>query len=201
MTQPIFQSVFAEQWEALPPVMKLHYALRTGTGDQVMAKGALDIRACRMVRMLARTTGMLTPYEGTAVPVDVRFHTGADAKQFCLDRQFHYPGGKPARFHSRMCPVGGDEVIEWMRYGFGWKCAFAWEGDRVTLRHRGYVWKLFGLHLPVPLHWLLGKGYAEERPLTDTRFAMWTHTIHPLFGETFRYGGEFELSGGPCAAS
>jgi hypothetical protein len=47
--------------------------------------------------------------------------------------------------------------------------------------------------LPIPASFIIGKGYAEEMPLSDDTFSMWTHAKHPLFGKTFAYAGEFKI--------
>jgi hypothetical protein len=63
----------------------------------------------------------------------------------------------------------------------------------MILSHRGYVWRVAGWLLPLPLSWIIGKGYAEEIPISDTAFSMWTHAKHPLFGCAFGYKGRFEV--------
>ena len=90
-----------------------------------------------------------------------------------------------------MIPLGGNLLIERMRFGLGWKLAYDWDGRKVILSHRGYVWQIGTWTIPIPLEWLIGKGYAEEEAISDERFCMWTHTLHPWFGEMFRYEGEF----------
>jgi hypothetical protein len=188
----IFQSVFGKDWNALPPVMQKHYAVREGGDDAVVVKGWLDVRIAWPVRMLSKLLGVLVPYCGDRVPVTVTFTSTSDGS-FQFDRAFAFTGKPIHHFHSVMQPAGGGEVIEWMGYGVGWRCAYGWDGERVILAHRGYVLRLFGLRVPLPMELMLGRGYAEETPISDTRFAMWTHTKHPLFGEMFRYGGEFEV--------
>jgi len=195
----IFEPVFGNAWHALPPVMQKHYAVRAGSDDIVRVQGTLDVVVSWPVRMLARMIGMLVPYEGKHVPVSVTFRTSPETGAFHFERRFDFPNKSPVYFRSHMQPVGGNEVVEWMRFGLGWRCAYAWDGTKVTLTHRGYVLRLFGWLLPLPLELLLGKGYAEEVPLTEDSFAMWTHTKHRWFGETFRYGGEFKIAEVICS--
>jgi len=191
-TNPIFKPIFGASWQALPPVMQKHYAVRKGGDDTVVVKGSLDVKIAWPVRIVSRLLGVLVPYSGDKVPVTVTF-TSTPNGSFQFDRAFAFADKPVHHFRSIMQPAGGDEVIEWMGYGVGWRCAYGWDGAKVILAHRGYVLRLFGRCLPLPLELLLGKGYAEETPISDTRFAMWTHTRHPLFGKMFRYGGEFEV--------
>ena len=181
-----------EAWARLPEVMRRHYAVRAGSADTVRMEGRLDVRVWAPVGLMARLTGLLVPCSGEAVPVTVIFSSDRRGA-LCFDRTFRFPGRAPARFRSRMEPAGGDEMIEYMRYGLGWRLAYGWDGQKMTLSHRGYVWRVAGLKIPLPLSLLIGRGYAEETPLDGTRFAMWTHTLHPLFGATFGYRGEFEV--------
>ncbi|MBN67213.1 MAG: hypothetical protein CMM94_06585 [Rickettsiales bacterium] len=188
----IFQPIFGNDWERMPPVMRAHYGVRSASDDTVVVKGWLDVRMSWPVRIASRLLGVLVPYNGNKVPVQVTF-TGDAAGQFYFDRAFDFGARGVCHFRSVLQPVGGDEVMEWMGYGVGWRCAYQWNGERVILKHRGYVLRVFGRCVPLPLELLLGKGYAEETPISDTCFAMWTHTKHPLFGEMFRYAGEFEV--------
>ena len=67
------------------------------------------------------------------------------------------------------------------------------EEGALVFRDEGYVWRLFGYDLPLPVGLLLGTGYIEERPLDDRSFSMRMTLQHPLFGELFRYSGVFAL--------
>lgn len=189
---PIFQSIFGEQWKQLPPVMHKHYAVRPHSDNAVVVEGALDVKASWFVKVIGKLFGVLVPADGHNIPVTVRFSSNGAA--FCFDRAFHYPNRQPYHFRSRMVPIGGNEVIEVMRFGFGWHCAYDWDGQKVILSHKGYVWHILGRNIPLPLGLLIGTGHAEEHSLSDNTFSMWTHTKHRWFGEMFRYEGKFEVT-------
>jgi Domain of unknown function (DUF4166) len=191
--QPLFQSVFGKDWDALPPVMKQHYAVRPYSLDTVTAEGHLDIHVSRGVSLMARLTGALVSHSGTHIPVKVIFSSDATGA-FHFTRSFYYPDKGKIVFHSRMERLRDNELIEFMRFGVGWKLAYSWDGDKVILQHRGYVWRIAGVMIPIPLTLLLGKGHAEEIGIDEHRFNMWTHTKHGLFGETFRYSGDFTIT-------
>jgi len=194
---PIFQSVFGPDWEQLPPVMRAHYAVRPFSRDRVVVSGTLDIEVSRFMRVMSRLTGMLVSRSGKNVPVTVTFTSGENSADFHFERVFHYPEGDQ-HFRSRMTPVGGNELVEYMRFGVGWKMACRWDGEKVLLSHRGYVWRIFGLVLPLPLGLIIGAGEAEERPLSDDEFHMWTHAQHPWFGKSFAYAGVFRVTEVSC---
>lgn len=198
---PIFQDVFGDSWADLPPVMKDHYAVRAGTADRVRVDGHLDVRISWPVSIMARLTGMLLAYSGDNVPVSVVFTSGAGTKGLQFDRTFGFPDRGDVKFRSRMEHIGGNELVEYIGFGVGWKMAYSWEGDRVILAHRGYVLRIFGVMVPVPLALIMGRGRAEEVPISDTEFSMWTHSRHPLFGDMFAYSGKFKVTEVSCDRS
>jgi hypothetical protein len=149
---------------------------------------------------MSRLFGMLVPYSGDDIPVKVRFESGPGSAAFRFEREFFYPGKNAVRFSSRMEWLQGNEIVERMRFGFGWRLAYEWDGRRILLSHRGYVWRVLGMDIPIPLEWILGRGYAEEEALSDSEFRMQTCTRHPLFGKTFGYEGRFEIREVLCPA-
>jgi predicted DCC family thiol-disulfide oxidoreductase YuxK len=194
---PLFKSVFGACWDELPAVIRRHYANRPFRDDVVRVAGTLNVRSSPLGRLLKpafRLTGALVPYEGDDIPVTVDFVTQADSAVFRFERIFHFPGKPPYRFQSAMVPIGGNELVEMMGFGFGWRLAYGWDGEKVILAHRGYVLKLFGTFVPVPLALLIGKGYAEEHPLSDDMFSMWTEIRHPWWGTVFGYDGTFGVT-------
>jgi len=194
---PIFKAVFAQDWARLPKVMQDRYAVRPYSDDLVVVEGTLDIEVSAFMKMISRFSGMLISRAGRRVPVTVRFRSGKDTADFFFDRIFHYPAGDQ-RFLSRMVYLGGRELIEFMGFGIGWKMAYAWDGEKVVLSHRGYVWRILGIHIPLPLHLIIGKGEAAESPVSDDEFAMWTHSMHSWFGASFAYSGKFKITEVKC---
>lgn len=198
--EPIFKTVFGDQWAELPPVMKQHYAVRPFSDDVVRVEGHLDVNVSALVGLMARLTGMLLAHSGNNIPVTVVF-TSDKSGAFFFDRIFHFPDKGDVHFRSRLEWINDNVLVEFMRFGIGWKVIYEWDGTKVILRHKGYVWRLFGVMIPVPIALLLGAGYAEEEPLSDDQFSMWTHAKHPLFGKTFGYSGEFRIAEVTCVPS
>ena len=141
---------------------------------------------------------MLVPYNGKNVPVTVEFSSDGDGRSFRLDRVFHFAGRKPVRFCSSMEHIGGNVLVEFMRFGVGWKLACRWDGSKIVLEHRGFVWRLFGRIIPVPLALAVGRDYAEEEAVDDHHFSMSTHSKHPIWGEVFAYSGRFRIEEVTC---
>ena len=51
-TNPIFQSIFGEQWSVLPPVMHKHYANRPRSNDVVTVEGLMKVEVSLFVKLL-----------------------------------------------------------------------------------------------------------------------------------------------------
>lgn len=194
--EPIFKSIFGDKWEELPPVMKRHYANRPYTQDITTVNGVLDVM-CKppllYLSPLMKLLGQIPTRNETNVPVTVHFQSDVNSKSFSFNRIFNFANGKPYKFQSRMLQIKGDEVIEIMRFGLGWKLQYAWDGEKVILSHKGYALQIFGHLIPLPLTILMGAGYAEERPVDDNTFDMETHITHPWWGKIYEYKGRFEV--------
>ncbi len=195
--EPTFKSVFGESWDNLPPVMHKHYANRPFSDDVVVVEGKMDIEfnwLAKLLSPLLRMFGTLVPYHGNDIPVTVSFLSEPDSHAYCLSRVFNFPGKKPFHFNSKMVQIEGDDIVEFMKFGIGWRHRLYYNGEKVVLEHRGYVWKLFGKIIPTPVGLFLGKGYAEEIPLTDNSFRMKMNITHPWWGKVYEYRGEFEVT-------
>jgi predicted DCC family thiol-disulfide oxidoreductase YuxK len=194
--QPTFKSIFGESWNELPPVFKKHYANRPYTQEETIVKGTLNVM-CKppllWLSSLMSLLGQIPARNDTNVPVTVHFHSDLNTKSFHFNRIFNFPNGKPYTFQSSMVQIKGNEVIEIMRFGLGWKMHYAWDGQKVVLSHKGYALRLFGHFVPLPLTLLMGAGYAEERPVDDNTFDMETHITHPWWGKIYEYKGRFEV--------
>lgn len=193
---PIFKSIFGEDWDELPPVMKKHYSNRPYTQEETIVNGVLDVM-CKpplsLLSPLMKLLGQIPTYNETNVPVKVHFESDLNSKSFHFNRIFNFSRGKVYKFQSRMIQIKGNEVIEVMRFGFGWKMRYVWDGEKVLLLHKGYVLQAFGHYIPLPLTMLMGAGYAEERSIDDNTFDMETHIVHPWWGKIFEYKGRFEV--------
>lgn len=193
---PIFQSIFAKDWDKLPPVFKKHYANRPYSEDRLVVQGSLDVMAkapLTWVAPLMRLIGQIPISNESSVPVTVSFESERDSRSFIFNRVFIFRKKRPYIFCSKMIQTHGNEVVELMRMGLGWKLDYNWDGEKVVLSHRGYVLKLFGHLIPLPLTLILGSGYAEEHAIDDNNFRMVTHITHPWWGKIYEYKGCFEV--------
>ena len=194
--EPIFARIFGASWASLPPALRKHYANRPFTCDVVVVDGTMNVETSWLIRLLGpvlRLSGALVPMAGHDIPVTVTFRSEPASNAFCLDREFRFAGRPPYRFRSRMVPSEGNAVIEWMPVGIGWHAGYAFDHNEVRLDHRGYVARVFGVHVPLPLHWVLGRGQAREQARDDDTFHMAMSLQHALFGKVYGYSGTFRI--------
>jgi hypothetical protein len=194
--QPLFQFVFGQQWDQLPPALRKRYANHSYSNELVTVTGKLNVHYSRFMSFLLpllKLVGALVPYQGNDVPVTVKFQSHKDSPAIHFDRTFYFPDKKPYDFWSRIEVIQANDVIEFMRFGIGWRITYLLDGSKVVMQHNGYVCKLFGKIIPLPVSLLMGKCYAEEVATSDNSFRMLMHLTHPLFGKMFEYAGEFHF--------
>ena len=194
---PIFQSIFGVPWCELPLVMQKHYAIRPFSRDRVVVRGKMTIKRSLMVRLMAPLLNILeilVSYDGKDIPTQVTFYSVPESPDFHFDRKLTPSDLTAIHFHSRVIQCDGNEVVELMKFGLGWRARYQIKGEQVTLTHIGYVWGIGDMMLSLPLTWLLGKVSAVEDVLTDSSFKMWMAISHPIFGEHYRYEGTFDIA-------
>lgn len=194
---PIFKPVFGENWDHLPEVIKKHYANRPYSNDIVRAKGLMTITFSPMMKIIAPFLSVFkifAPAPGIDIPVEVDYLSSPKDQRFIFDRRFFYPHlSKPFEFKSTLWKIRNNLIVDALRFGLGIKFIYQFDGSKVQFIHSGYILLLGKLRLPLPLTFLLGKGYGEETPLTDSSFHFFLESIHPLFGQVIRYEGTFTI--------
>ena len=198
--QPIFQSIFGKSWKKLPPVMHKHYANRPYSEDIVTVSGLMDIKFSWLGRLFSPLFwffGILVPYQGKQIPVTVQYISNPKNAAYCLNRTFAFPRIKPYIFRSQIEQIKDNELVEFMGLGLGWRMHFIFEDGKVKFKHKGYVIRLFGQLLNIPLEWIFGYGYGEEIALSNDSFSMRMEVKHAIFGIVYQYSGTFTIVGKP----
>lgn len=198
---PVFQQALGPAWEQLGDVIRRHYAMAPFSDDQVCVRGTMSevwhARWAALLMPFGRLFGALVPHTGSNVPIEVHYSCRPDNAHLLWDRVFHFPGRPPFHFRSHMehDASQGAEVIEYVRFGIGMRLAVSAEQGALVFRDLGYVWRVAGLRIPLPLGLFLGTVYVEERPDADDpdHFTMKMRLQHRWFGDVFRYSGRFLL--------
>ena len=189
---PLFQSIFGPAWDTLSPMMQRRYYVRPFSDDRVTVEGVLDVKLSPLAQLLSpflKIVGALVPYAGSGIPVTVSFYSTPGRRDFHFDRTFHFPD-RSYSFHSRMEPLTGGEMIEFMRFGLGWRFWYGVEGCKVVLRHRGYVWRV-PWHIDPPadgmgawprlcrggayIRYQLPHAFRDNAPLAGVYVRLWRH--------------------------
>lgn len=194
---PTFKPVFGEDWERLPTVIKKHYANRPYSSDITRVKGLMTITFSPLMKFIAPFLSffnMFAPKPGKDIPVEVDYLSSPENSSFIFDRRFYYQHlSKPFKFKTVLWQIKENMIIDVLRFGLGLKMIYQFDGTKIRFIHCGYALVLGKLHIPLPLTFILGKGYGEETPINDTSFHFFLESVHPLFGRIIRYEGVFTL--------
>ncbi len=177
--------------------MKKHYANRPYSHDVVVVEGVLDVICKQPLKIMAplmKLMGQIPAHTESNVAVTVKFSSDPDSKAFHFNRIFHFKDMPTYEFMSRMVQIRDNEIIEIMKFGIGWRMLYLWDGQKVILQHKGYGLSLFGHIIPLPLTFILGRGYAEEIAVDDNTFDMMTSITHPWWGKIYEYKGRFKIT-------
>jgi predicted DCC family thiol-disulfide oxidoreductase YuxK len=195
---PLFAAAFGENWDTMPTLFKIRYGNYAFKSQTITVKGQVTIRFSTFFSYLTpllRITGALVPYRGHQVPVTVDFKSTNESNDVRMNRTFYYPNKKPYLFNSRFLVTPKGTVIEFMRFGLGVKMHYRYRDNNVVIRHRGYIWRILGLDIPMPLKYLLGEAHACETIVSEKIFSILFRIKHPFLGDIFEYEGHCKLEG------
>jgi hypothetical protein len=92
-----------------------------------------------------------------------------------------------------MVHVGNDEIVEYVRFGIGFRMRMRVQDHALLFEDRGYVWKLGKYLVPLPLRMLIGYARIVESAVNEHTINVDFDIRHPLFGRTFGYRGCFMI--------
>lgn len=187
MNSPM-QTALGDDFAKLSPALRAHYEHGT-TRDT----GWLDIsfpNAMRPWLSLLHRIGALVPRRGQGVATVVDKHVSGDRQYW--QRTIRFADGETVRFDSIWEPAENNTLIEYVNPLLGLQMQPYLDGERLHYRGIRFVARLGRWHLPIPEWLTLGHTTIVEQAIDENRFAMDFRLTHPLFGEIFRYSGEFE---------
>ena len=197
MNKSIFQLVLGDQWDDLGHVIKQHYSLRPFSDDYICVSGVMsEVYHSPMAKLLipfAMLFGAVVPFRGSDVPIEVHYNSNTNNGNLYWDRIFKFSDKNHFHFKSHMEHIQDNEVVEFVRFGVGMRLKVTAEEGAIIFRDNGYIWRLPGVTIPIPINLMFGSAYVEERPIDENTFSMKMIIKHPLFGVMFRYSGKFKL--------
>lgn len=192
----ILEAALNHQWDDLPRVLKKRYAVQPFSNDFVLAKGVMHIRAHGIFKLflpIFRVFKVLVPYQGESIPTEVRLSSRKVNRHYYFNRVLHFSKGE-FMLDSVMIPKKQNETIEYMSSGLGWRFSYILDDKKLSLLHKGYCFRLFGYHIPIPVRLIIGSGYAEEVAISDSEFSLKMEINHPVLGLVYEYGGVFKIT-------
>jgi hypothetical protein len=186
----LMQHALGNDWCKLPPALQAHY--RFGT---TMDVGYMDIEYPRFMQpylSVLRFFGALINRRGLHISTIVEKNVIGDRQYW--RRTITFPDKKVVHFNSFWVSAGGNQLIEFVNPVLGLQMAVFVDDGKLHYRGVRFVAKLGTLLLPIPEWLALGHTSIVEEAVDDTHFAMDFRLIHPLFGQVFRYSGEFEAT-------
>jgi len=113
------------------------------------------------------------PGNGTVeIPIDVHYKGRPGNANLYWDRVFKFSDRSHFHFKSHMELYKCNEVIEYVRFGIGMRLKVTAENGAIVFRANGYIWRIFGKLIPIPVNLLFGSAYVEERLIDGNRFDM-----------------------------
>jgi hypothetical protein len=194
----IMKMALGDQWERLDGIVKKHYEMAPGRQANVTIHGRLDqvfhSYIAKLFLIPGRIFGALVPYQGKNIPTTVRNWTReGDSKAMFWHRVLQFPGKPQTEFKSRMEYAGGDEIIEFVKYGLGIRMRMSVKEGALVFTSAGYVWDMGAARVPIPSWVILGDAEIIEKGVSEKGFYIDFNMVHPIFGHTFGYSGMFTL--------
>jgi hypothetical protein len=188
------QRVLGDDWHQLPEVIQRHYQLDNKLQTQSVVTGIMQIRyplVIKPVLFIARLLGALIDLHGSNMQVSVRKWVTQYSEILHWKRTIKAPDGRTIIFASRMEYQQDNELIEYVGFGFGIRLQLSVEDGRLVYRSVGHLCKTPWITIPIPDVLFLGHAVIIETALSDTEFELDFTIRHPLWGETYYYGGVF----------
>jgi len=194
----IMQKSLGAEWDKLDSIVKQHYEMAPGVAADMTIHGTMDrvfhSNIAKLFLLPGRIFGALVPYKGTDIETEVKNWTLDENSQAMFwHRTLQFPDRPLTEFRSRMEYAGGNEIIEYVKYGLGIRMRMSVEDGALVFTSTGYVWDTGFASIPIPTWAILGDAKITERGVSEDRFYIDFTMIHPLFGKTFGYSGTFSI--------
>ena len=183
----IMRQALGEQWLELPHALQEHYQDKDNTDI-----GTLDIEYptwMQIILNILRMMGALLNRKGKNILTKVDKEMLGDMQYW--NRTVTFENGKKIYFKSHWCYVKNNKLVEFVNPFLG-LCMSVEVRDKI-LYYTGeyYLLKLGKLSVPIPEWILLGHTTIVEKEVSASRFTMDFKLQHPLFGQIYRYAGDF----------
>jgi hypothetical protein len=197
------QTALGADWNKLPAALQAHYRYGPATDS-----GYLNIDYPRWMQpclSALRLLGALVDRRGERVDT-VLNKTLVGNAQYWRRTMIWRVGDSglvntTRHFNSTWVAASNSQLIEYVKPWLGLRMEPRVVDGRLHYRGVCFVLKLGSCLLPIPEWLLLGHTTIIEEAVDERHFNMDFRMTHPLFGEMFRYWGQFEADAGAVEAS
>ncbi|MDH5326444.1 MAG: DUF4166 domain-containing protein [Gammaproteobacteria bacterium] len=183
----IMRLALGEQWQALPVALQAHYQ-----DEDNRDIGELTIEYPAWMQLflnLLHIMGALLNRNVRHVPTVV--HKTMDGERQIWQRTITLDENKNVYFKSHWVYAGQNKLVEYVNPMLGLCMSVNVVGECLHYTGEYYVLRLGKLCIPIPEWLMLGHTTIVEQQSADSRFKMDFKLQHPLFGQVYRYSGEF----------
>ncbi len=193
--EPLAKTALGDAFDKLSEPVRRHYGLRCGAQDSITLKGVMKVhypnRAWLLI-MGARLLGGLVHKRGKQVAVTVRNETRSNHNGLFWHRTFVFPD-KTVIFTSRMEHLADNEIVEFVGFGLGIRLRLSERDGALVFNSNGYLWRLGFLKLHLPDWLMLGTAEIIESPDGEGGVNLDFSIVHPWWGKTYDYSGQFSV--------
>ncbi len=191
---PLIQRALGEDWHTLPTVIQRHYTLMQANNTSSVVVGSMYVHYPAFARpmvAIARLMGALIDTKSNTLQASVKKWVNNDSGALFWRREIQSADTKTTVFASRMEYQHGNEVIEFVGFGFGVRLKVFAKNRQLIYQSNGHLWRCKLFSIPIPDVLFLGHATIIEKAIDDDSFELDFKIIHPLLGKTYEYGGVF----------
>jgi len=194
--EPVIKQALGDQWDQLSTIIQQHYDISPGIPGSVVMAGVMEevyhSRIAKGYIFIGRIFGALIPYKGVNIPVEVKNWTNENDPAMFWFRTFQFPN-KAVIFSSHMVYECDNQIIEFVRFGMGVRMKMSVRQGALVFKGVSYCLKFGSIKFTLPNWMLLGDAEISETAIDSNYFRVDFRIIHPLFGRTFAYSGNFKI--------
>lgn len=195
-TEPLLKQVLGASWDKLSPVIRHHYDVPNSQTNRCVVTGEMEIDYPWFLTPMIKIIGFfggLIDIKGQQVATQVEKWVEPESGLLYWRRSMKTLDGQQAIFASKMEYRGENELVESINAHLGLRLKVSENNGDLVYRSNGHVLKLAGLSLIIPDWLVLGHATIIEHALTADSFRLEFVIRHPLWGESYRYGGVFKI--------
>lgn len=189
---PLLQKALGKDWNNLPTVIQKHYSIPNDSNSCLQGNMEIGYPNYLMPLIyLIHLFGGLVFKRGKEIETRVIKTVSKKNHKLYWQRTLSYSNHKKDHFRSQMIYLQDNELIEWVRFGFGLRLKVTVNNGDLIYRSHGHIWQYKNLRLTFPDWLLLGHATIIEHALSGQQFHLDFSIKHPLLGTSYWYYGVF----------